>query len=74
MRSLIKPEAVDIELNISKETVNIKATGSLDNFANEQMPQLYTTQKILTAYLMGLSSVVNEDSITSLPIAIFTTI
>jgi hypothetical protein len=74
IRSLIKPETIDIELSIPGRNLNIKATGSLDNFAVEQMPALYTGQKLLTAYIMGLSSIVSGESIDSLPIAIFTTI
>jgi len=74
IRSLVKPEIIKMELSIPERNLIIKATGSLDNFASEQMPELFTSQNVRTAYMMGLSSDVCIDSVDAIPMAIFTTI
>jgi hypothetical protein len=71
LRTMIKPEQVNISLDVTDKKLRLVGSGFLENFAKERITELSNGTKELHAHMMGLTTELSAGSIHFTPIAIF---
>jgi len=71
LRTMIKPEQVNISLDVPDKKLRLVGSGFLENFAKERITELSNGTKELHAHMMGLTTELSARSIHFTPIAIF---
>lgn len=74
IRALVKPEVIEITLQIPKINLNFLGSGFLKHFTDDRVSELTSGKKTYRAYVMGLISELSEDRIHFTPMAIFVVI
>lgn len=71
LRTIVKPEEINISMDIPGSKLKLIGSGFLENFAKERISELSNGAKEIRAHVMGLTTELSAKSIHFTPIAIF---
>lgn len=74
IRSLIKPESINIALNVPEEPCKFTGSALLKHFTEDHTIELSSGQKTHRVFVMGLTSELSQEWIRFIPIAMFATV